>query len=181
MFLFLLLLLLVSLVILIPLGAARFSYRFLKQRIPRQLALLLASLPILVVGYFIFTAFYPNDDFYEEEFTRITSLPYPEDAEIVAKGATYPDQFGDYASCAKIEVELATYAQIKQKLGANPDFTLAAASAVIHTSAFDDVAAGIPAAAYEACFVRTGHNRGAHMFIGFLTDHKTIILYRSSS
>jgi hypothetical protein len=179
--LFLLLLLIFALAVTIPTGIAYLLYRFLKTRISRKLALTVASLPVLIVSYFIFTAVYPNDDFYEEEFTRITSLSYPEDAEIINKDATYPDQFGDYASCARIEVQPATYDLIEAQVRSDSRFSPASDSLRIMTSASDNVEYKLKSATYKTQFTRVNSKNGAYMFIGFLTDHKTIIIERSSS
>ncbi len=60
----------------------------------------------LLVGviYSIYTAIYPTESFYREEFVRIAGIPLPDSATFLHKEASYPDFHGDYSSCALVKL-----------------------------------------------------------------------------
>jgi hypothetical protein len=74
---------------------------------------------VIIGGLFIllvYSAFFPFDDFYKEEFVYVTGTPFPASGRIVKKYATYPDFHGDYMSCALIQVSEIDYQNLKSIL-----------------------------------------------------------------
>lgn len=94
----LLLFLTALLLALIPIGFSVLIYLFIKRQGFNKGWHILATLPILGTAYMVYSAFYPGDPFYENEFTTGTGLTLPESTTINFKSATYPDFHGDYSS-----------------------------------------------------------------------------------
>jgi hypothetical protein len=166
----------------IPLGICWLLYRWLKRKGHYRSATLLPSALVLALGYFIYTVFYPDDSFYADEFQQITGHPLPTSAEIEAKDASYPDQHGDYAACARIKLSPADYHLLAQQVSHNTAFQDMRGdfrTHFIYGTTFENVNPDFDdGTSYHQAYFR---NRNAFMFIGFLRDGKTIIMYRSSS
>jgi hypothetical protein len=77
---------------------------------------LLALIPLLIIGYFVYTAFYPTEEFYKEDFQQVTGAKFPENAVIEYKWASYPDQFGDYSSISLVKADKAFYTQLLSQI-----------------------------------------------------------------
>jgi len=60
----------------------------------------------LLVGVIclIYTAIYPTESFYREEFVRIAAIPLPDSATFLHKEASYPNFHGDYSACALVRL-----------------------------------------------------------------------------
>lgn len=159
-----------------------FLHRWLKRRGWARTAWLLPAALLLALSYPVYTAIYPTDSFYEQEFERITGRPFPASATIERKDASYPDQHGDYAACARLTVSPADYQRLLGHLRQDTAFQALGSNfrrRFIGSSTFDHVAPDLgEASAYQQAFFRAGR---AFMFIGFLPDGRTLIVYRSSS
>jgi hypothetical protein len=73
-------------------------------------------IPVIIFGYFIYTAIYPLDNFYKQDFKEVTGIEFPENGEIIYKSADYPDQFGDYASVSIVKVDKDFYQTLPNRL-----------------------------------------------------------------
>ena len=178
------LLLLALAVLLLLWGFAWLLYKAGGGRRRRPLSLILPGAALAVLGYFVFTAFYPNDEFYEEQYQRLTGQPFPEAGLIVAKDASFPDQHGDYAACARLEVSAATYEQLLARISRDSAFSaviFGSDSTFISSESFQKVAGPVPDAHYARCFSGGNVVSNAYRFIGFLADRRTLIIYRCSS
>ncbi|TLM91076.1 hypothetical protein [Hymenobacter jeollabukensis] len=165
----------------VPLGICWLLYRWLIRRGHRRSAVGLPSLIILALCYFFYSAFYPGDDFYAQEYAQITGLALPASADIQRKDASYPDQHGDYAACARIKVSAADYQQLLRQLSRDTAFRAQSSPRYhfIGSQTFDNVNPEPNAEArYRHAFSRDDN---AFRFVGFLQDGRTIIVYRSSS
>ena len=186
MSLLLILLLTACLLLIAPVSICWGIYHWLVKR-SRKAARLFLFLPItiyLIAGYFIYTAFYPTDDFYEKEFHQITSFPFPKEGRITDKDASYPDQHGDYSACARIEVPAPVYQHILHRVATDTTLsrvTYAHDSTFISSEPFTAVAGNIEPALFAHSLSGGSSTMNAYRFIGFLTDRKTIIIYRCSS
>ncbi|HLX12652.1 MAG TPA: hypothetical protein VKS81_07560 [Bacteroidota bacterium] len=67
-------------------------------------------------GYEAYTALYPTDSYYENEFRDITRVPYPASGKIIFKDATLPDLHGDHSACALIEVSPDDYNRLLKQI-----------------------------------------------------------------
>lgn len=64
----------------------------------------------------VYDAIYPSGSFYTAEFVRLTGLSFPASGKIRFSGASYPDFFGDYTSCALFTVSEADYRELKHAI-----------------------------------------------------------------
>ena len=105
---------------------------------------ILAVLVVMLAGY-IYVDIYLPESFYKTEFERVVGIPFPAGGQVVFKDASYPDFFGDYTSCALIDVSAREYEKL-----------LARAREVelkidlIHTDCWDALMKHIPGAVFEA-------------------------------
>ena len=81
-------------------------------------AILLATF----LSFEIYRSFFPFDDFYEYEFTKVSGLPFPKSGNILEKYASYPDIHGDYEACAIIEVSEDDYKDLEIEIKETKDF-----------------------------------------------------------
>lgn len=132
----------------------------------------------LTLFYFIYTAIYPGDRFYKQDFTEVTGVDFPDSGEILWKKATYPDQFGDYESLSIIKVSPDFYHSLPDKLiekgfkeGPN----------TIYSSALNDVRQELRGRTISTEFaLETQKAGGVIYYVGFLSDHETLIVQRAS-
>lgn len=82
----------------------------------KRLKIISLLLPLFCASYLAFTAVYPTDDFYFDEFETITSRKIPTSAKVLEKSATYPDLHGDYESNATITLSSSDYQQLFQQI-----------------------------------------------------------------
>lgn len=99
--------LIVAFVLLIgtPICISYFIYRWLSKKDYHPLYRLFALIPIVVIGYFVYVAIYPDDDFYKTDFKEVTNMDFPQNGKIIYKTASFPDQFGDYTSSFLVEFD----------------------------------------------------------------------------
>lgn len=64
----------------------------------------------------VYTAIYPLESFYKEEFKKVTGLDFPASGRFLFKDASYPSWQGDYESCAIIEVSREDYVMLRSKM-----------------------------------------------------------------
>ncbi|MDA3844690.1 MAG: hypothetical protein PF588_10030 [Candidatus Kapabacteria bacterium] len=97
-------------------------YRWLKKKGYKKLGQSIIIVVTISMIYLVYTAFYPTDGFYEDEFERITKLEFPESGEILTKYASYPDLHGDYFSNAVFRVDSNDFNEILTKIESNVNF-----------------------------------------------------------
>jgi hypothetical protein len=129
-----------------------------------------------LLGYFIYSAFYPNEGFYVKEFENNTAMAFPASAVIIKKDATYPDIHGAYTSKAIVRLSPQDYQTVYQKLSADPVFSA-------DTSAYHFLEETIDF--FEAKDIDLNKIntiligvREAQFKVGFVNDGKTIIFER---
>lgn len=108
---------------------------------------ILAMLVIILAG-FVYIDIYPTESFYKAEFERVVGIPFPNEGQIVFKDASYPDFFGDYTSCALIDVPAGEY---KKLLAHAREVKLRVDRAdLIKTNCWDALMKSIPGEVFEA-------------------------------
>lgn len=108
---------------------------------------ILAVLIITLAG-FIYVDIYPAESFYKAEFERVVGIPFPTEGQIVFKDTSYPDFFGDYTSCALIDVPAGEY---KKLLARAREVKLRVDRAdLINTNCWDALMKRIPGEVFEA-------------------------------
>jgi len=168
--------LVIILVVSIPIGLSFLIYRFIKRKNVDKKFRVIALVPLLIFAYLIFTAIYPSDEFYEEDFKEVTSLQFPQNAIIKYKTASYPDQFGDYTSCFLIEFEKQYLEKLKRKLIENG---FENKSNKIGCDELNYIESKLEGKKYILEFSKEVDG-GKIYSVGFLTDNKSVIIERSS-
>lgn len=132
----------------------------------------------LFIAWQIYFAFYPANSFYEREFKEHTGIELPSSADIIDKGASYPDQFGDYESVAIIRFSPSDYEQLQKKIASNKDFEQDEKKEIGVTSTYRSIGTKISDGNIAILYA----NDKVHWFrIAFLQDGQTITFERSSS
>ena len=166
----------VIIVVGVPIGLSFLILRIIKKRNYDKRLKLIALIPILIIGYFIYTAFFPTDSFYKEDFKEVTGIEFPENGEIMYKSATYPDQFGDYGSTSIVKVDKEFYERLEGQLK-----TKGLADDKEDSGPFDfgKVSKEIETKKIEKAFSMTADG-GIFYYVGFLSDKETLIVQRQS-
>lgn len=94
--------------------------KFTKRRIIYVLIFIIVS----ISSYEVYRAFYPNDDFYKNEFKENTGINLPDNCEILIKSASYPDIHGDYSSAAIVHVNEKDFIKILKEISNNKKFQI---------------------------------------------------------
>ena len=81
------------------------------------------SILLIFVTYQTYVAFYPEDDFYFNEYEITKFRKPPENAKIIAKTSTYPDIHGDYCSFSRIEFDRQNYQSLMGALEIDKRFS----------------------------------------------------------
>jgi energy-coupling factor transporter transmembrane protein EcfT len=175
----LLLVLIFVVIIGVPIVISYFIYRWLRKTEFKKYAFIF---PIIILGtliFFIYTAFYPTDSFYREDFESNTNLKLPDTAEILAKDASYPDQFGDYWSSAVIQLNEDEYLNLQLELSKSRNFAIDTTNQKIGiTKEYNKLTENISENEIEIVYF----NKNEQWFkVAFLKDKKRIIFERSSS
>ncbi|MGB6092300.1 MAG: hypothetical protein WBF83_00900 [Moheibacter sp.] len=116
---FLLFGLFVLLLISIPIGIAYLIFRFLSKKGYKKIGLIVLFSVIGGMIYIIYTAIYPTDSFYKDEFENFTEIEFPKSAKIIWKDSSYPDIHGDYQSGMIFIADSADYENILNQIKNN--------------------------------------------------------------
>lgn len=172
-------LLTVIIVLGVPIGLSFLILRFIKKGNYDKRLRLIALLPILTIGYFVYTAFFPTESFYKEDFKEVTGVDFPENGEIIYKSATYPDQFGDYGSTSIVKVDKEFYdgleAHLKEK-GLEDNVNSEEDSGPVDSAT---ISKKIGKKKIEKSFSITVGG-GIFYYVGFVSDKETLIVQRQS-
>jgi len=160
----------------IPIGISYLIYCWIKNREFNKWYRLFSLLPIIIVGYFIYYAFYPDDDFYKEDFKEVTTMEFPESGEIIYKDASYPDQFGDYSSSFLVEFDNDDIQKIENNLESKG---FAKKGNDMNTDVLDYIENKKGDRKYSTQYVKDT-DVGKYYSVGFLNDHKSVIVTRVS-
>ena len=83
---------------LIPVGLAYLVFLWLTKKGYKKIGLAILATVTIWTVYSSYTAFYPTDSFYEDEFEYNIGLDFPTSGDILTKDASYPDLHGDYSA-----------------------------------------------------------------------------------
>ncbi|GAB4508642.1 MAG: hypothetical protein Tsb004_07520 [Allomuricauda sp.] len=174
--LIILFLILIILGIGIPIGISYLIYRWIKKKGYDKRLGLLASIPILVAGFFTYGAIYPSAEFYKADFKEVTTMEFPENGRIRYKTASLPDHFGDYTSSMLAEFELNDLKELENHLK-NGGFE--EKENKMSSNELEYIERKKGQKAYIKQYVRQKKN-GKHYSVGFLNDNKSVIITRTS-
>ncbi len=105
-------------------SARQFSKtKTLSRQIERRAKYSAITLTILFASYQTFTAFFPTDSFYFDEFREVTLREPPPTAKIIYKDSTYPDFHGDYSSKSVIRLSKNDYLNLFNEIIKDRRFT----------------------------------------------------------
>jgi len=172
---FLLLILVPILVIGIPILLTFWIYRTLRKKGINPKWRVLAFLPIFIVGYFVYDAFYPSTEFYKEDFKEVTGTELPKNSEFEYKTAGYPDTHGDYTSVSIVEIGTEFYKKLQSDLTKNG---LTENGLTIGCTEMDNAKRKLNGLKIEREFSK--ENGDKFYYVAFLSDKKTVLVQRSS-
>jgi amino acid transporter len=172
----LLILLFIIILIGIPIGISYLIYQWIKKREFEKKWRLLAIIPLIIVGYFFYTAIYPDEDYYKNDFKEVTDMEFPISGKILYKTASYPDQFGDYTSSFLAEFEN----DYLQKLEANlKKQGFVKKENKMSSEELDYIENRKGNRKYSAEYNKE-LNGGKYYSVGFLNDNKSVVITRVS-
>lgn len=129
----------------------------------------------IIIFYFIYTAFYPDDSFYFEEYRSVVGKTPPQSAKVINGFATYPDFQGSYNSVALIELSTDDYQKLYNEVHQSDRFNEAD---LIHTETLQEAIKPNKKIKNIKWKERTNSKEGwEHLFIGFSGDKKTVVIY----
>ena len=174
----LLIILLIFVIILIgvPISISYLIYRWVEKSEIDKKYRLLSIIPLIIVGYLIYDAVYPDSDFYKTDFEEVTEIKFPENGKIIYKTASFPDQFGDYTSSFLVEFDKAYIKKLEANLK-NKNFIKQENKMSSNELNYIESRKGNLkySAEYEKII-----DGGKHYTIGFLNDNKSVIITRVS-
>ena len=175
-FLYILLIILISIIIIgIPIILSFWIYRKFKNKRINSKWKILAFLPIFIVGYLIYDAFYPSSEFYATDFKEITGIELPITSEFNYKTSSYPDQHGDYNSVSIIEIGTEFYKNLQTRLIENG---LSENGISLGCSELENAKKELNGLKIEREFSSEFNDK--YYYVAFLSDKKTILVQRSS-
>jgi len=158
-----------ALLVLLPL-----FIKYLNRKNARLKFLLL--IPFILLIHSIYSAIYPPDSFYRQDFKEVTGVNLPESAEIIYKTASFPDHFGDYTSVSIIKVEKLFYSSLDRELMIKG---LTKTSEKMGSPELEEALREIEGKKTEKEFSLT-QARGVYYYVAFLSDKETLLVHRVS-
>ncbi len=151
------------------------GYKWLKRKDYPKIAI---AIPAIIMGaffYSIYTAFYPTDNFYFEEFKEVTLRQVPESAIVIRKSASYPDMHGDYCSASLIRLSRQDFIILFDEL--SQDKRLVKNGELISSSEFEEVIGNSKPENIKFSFIRQiTEKEDLYLYIGFMDDQETIVV-----
>jgi len=176
MFIVILAIVFILVLISLPTVIAFFLNRWLRKKRIKYIGTILLVIAPLWTIYEIYTAIYPTDSFYLDEFKEVTLRDAPKTAKVIKKTASYPDFHGDYSSSSLIKLSRQDYKNLLNEL--SNDQRLISNGELIASSEFDEVMGQIKMEQIKYHFTRQiPGNKEHYLYIGFLDDQETIIVY----
>ena len=160
----------------IPIGISYLIYRWTKKREFDKKWRLLAFIPLIIVGYFFYTAIYPDKDYYKNDFKEVTEMEFPKNGKIIYKTASYPDQFGDYTSSFLAEFENDYIQKLEMNL---KDRGFVKKENKMNSEELDYIENKKGNRKYSAEYSKE-LNGGKYYSVGFLNDNKSVVITRVS-
>ena len=176
MFVIVIILIFLIFIVGIPIGISFLIYQRIKKSGFDKKYRFLAIIPLIIFGCLIYTAIYPNEDFYKTDFKEVTDMEFPKSGKIIYKTASYPDQFGDYTSSFLVELDKEYITKLKTKLNKNKFFE---AKNKMSSNELDYIEKQKINLKYSYEFNKNIES-GKYYSIGILNDNKSVIITRIS-
>jgi hypothetical protein len=162
---------------LIPIGLAYLVFRWLTKIGYKIIGLTILATVTIWTIYSTYTAFYPTDDFYEEEFEYNTGLDFPTSGDILTKNASYPDLHGDYSATALFKTDSKDFKKILTAIQKDSKFQLDTIPYKFNLANFDKT---IKETSFNKCFTLNRQDRDLIFKISFNDKDKLIEIQRDS-
>ncbi|MGY4539224.1 hypothetical protein ACVW0P_003658 [Mucilaginibacter sp. UYNi724] len=159
----------------IPTLIMYFLYKWLAKKGYRWIGLLIIAISISTLAYGMYTAIYPTDSFYFEDFKKVTSLEIPKSAEVIDKTASYPDFHGDYISCALIKLSKQDYKSLLNTL--NKDKMMLKNSEISGSDELNKIMKTGSINDIKYSFSREVPGKDYLTYIGFFKNNESILVY----
>lgn len=156
----------------IPVGLCILFYKIFKNKINKKIIFIIISIFTIIIFYLTYTAFYPSDGFYEDEFEEITGLNFPNTGVFIHKTATFPSHHGDYCSVAAIEVNKYEFEEYLRKVKLSSRLT---DTLIMSNKEYYSITNNINNLKY--LYFASTMVYDNYYFIGFCDDYKTIIIH----
>ena len=164
-----------AIILSIPIAIFFILYRWINKIGYKRTGLLIVIVLILLTAYEAYTAIYPTDDFYFDEFKKITFLEIPASAKVIEKTASYPDFHGDYVSCALIKLSSQDFKELLNTLRKDKNMiknfeTIDSEELrkIIETNKVNDI---------KESFSRNFPNKDYYSQLSFFNDNERILVY----
>ncbi|WP_129876723.1 hypothetical protein [Mucilaginibacter terrigena] len=172
----LLALLILLFILSVPVLVGYFFYKWIKTKKCKWLVWFILLTTILIfLSYEIYTAIYPTDSFYFDEFKKVTSLDIPKSAEVIDKTVSYPDFHGDYTSCSIIKLSKADYTMLLDTLDHNK--SMLKNPEIVGSKELGEVMIARKASDIKRSFSRDIPDKDYDTYIGFFKDGEHILVY----
>ncbi|RVU01346.1 hypothetical protein EOD41_05115 [Mucilaginibacter limnophilus] len=150
-------------------------FRWLYWKGYQKVAIVIPSIIIAYITYSIYTAFYPDDDFFFQDFKTVTLKDVPKSAKIIAKDASYPDHHGKYISVSLMKLSKHDYKKLLDQLTNDKNFSRGKMQ--FHSEEFVNVM-GEDFDLKEIKFQFNKNNsRSGESYIAFLNDEQSVICF----
>jgi len=167
--------LVLAIILCIPTLIIYFLYKWLAKKGYRWIGLLIIAISISTLAYGMYTAVYPTDSFYFEDFKKVTSLDIPKSAVIVNKTASYPDFHGDYISCSIMKLSKGDYQSLLNTL--SKDKTILKNPEISGSDQLDEIIKTRNISDIKKSFSREIPDKDYFTYIGFFKDNESILVY----
>lgn len=171
----LLIALLLTLSIGTPILLTFWMYKILRKRTGDSKWKIFSLLPIFILGYVVYGAFYPSEEFYKEDFREVTGIDLPENSEFKYKNASYPDINGDYTSVSIIKIGSEFYKSLQSDVIKNG---LSQNELTISSKEMNNAKRHINGLEIDHQFSK--ENENTFYYVAFLSDKRTLLIQRLS-
>ncbi|MES2265542.1 MAG: hypothetical protein V4520_02200 [Bacteroidota bacterium] len=159
----------------IPIAILYLVFKWLNKKGFKWIGLLIILISVSFFVYEIFTAIYPEDRFYFDEFKKVTSLEIPKSAEVLDKTASYPDFHGDYISCSIIKLSKEDYNALLNTL--TKDTTIIKNPGIGGSEELDKIKKTRNISDIKRSFSRKIPGKDYFTYIGFFKDGESVLVY----
>lgn len=165
------------LISLIPVGLAYLILRWLTKKGYKKVGLTILVTTTIWTIYSSYTAIYPTDSFYKDEFEDNTGLDFPKSGDILTKEASYPDLHGDYSATALFKTDKNDYNLILTTIQKDNKFQLDSIPFKFNLPNFDTT---IKEASFTKCYTLNRQERDLIFTISFNDKNNLIEIQRNS-
>jgi len=158
-----------------PIKSRLIKKGILSRKRNKQINLIYIAVIFISICISTYTGLYPDEDFYADEFKKVTLRDLPDSAEFISKSADYPDFHGDYCSSSAIRLSKADFKLLSLEM--NKDPKMQKNKEIIGSATFYYTLRNSKNKEIYNSYTRRTPNEG-YLFIGFCTDRQTIFINR---